>query len=425
MARRTRLRTGTEPYWTDSASIPTSRSIDRDLDADVVVVGGGITGLTTAYLLAEGGRSVVVLERGRCGQIDTGHTTAHVTMVTDVRLRDLVDRLGRTHAQTVWDAGLAAIAQIDSIACSHDIGCSFERVPGYLHAPGLASRRDADDFQHEAALANELGFDAAYVDDVPFVGGPGIRFENQARFHPRKYLAALSIAARLEGVTIFEHTDAKGFSDEPRGVKANGHWVRCKDIVIATHNPPVGLDSVAGGTMFRTKLAFYTSYVVAGRLPHRTVPDALFWDTGDPYRYLRLDEQRSHDLVILGGEDHKTGQVSDADACYERLERALVGALPEISLTHRWSGQVVETPDRLPYIGSTTDHRYVATGFAGNGMTFGTLAGMIISDAIAGRRNPWAELFDANRTTIRRSGSGGALPLSRVVDLEGPRSTSG
>src|SRR4029450_4845783 len=170
---------------------------------------------------------------------------------------------------------------------THEIECSFEWVPGYLHAPGAASRKDTEDFQHEAALASELGFDAAYVDDVPFFHGPGIRFDNQARFHPRKYLAALAIAARLEGVTIFEHTDATEFTDEPRGVKANGHWVRCKDVVIATHNPRVGLESIAGATLFQTKLALYTSYVVAGRVPHETVPDALFWDTADPYRYLR------------------------------------------------------------------------------------------------------------------------------------------
>jgi Rieske Fe-S protein len=203
-------------------------------------------------------------------------------------------------------------------------------------------------------------------------------------------------------VTIFEHSDATEFTDEPVGVTANGHRLRCKDVVIATHNPRVGLDSVAGATLFQTKLALYTSYAVAGRVPRETVPDALFWDTADPYRYMRLDRQRGHDLIILGGEDHKTGQVADTDACYGRLEEALLEMLPDISLTHRWSGQVIETPDGLPYIGRTTDHQYVATGFAGNGMTFGTLAGMIISDGIMGRGNPWTELFDANRTAIGR-----------------------
>ena len=403
MARHTTLQTGTEPYWIDSASIPTSRSIDRDLDADVVVIGGGITGLTTAYLLAESGKSVVILDRGRCGQIDTGHTTAHITMVTDIRLGDLVDQLGKTHAQAVWDAGLAAASQIESIVRAHEIACSFDWVPGYLHAPaGRASSTDAHEFEKEAALANELGFDASYVDDVPLVGGPGICFDHQARFHPRKYLAALAIAARLEGAKIFEHSEAEAFSDEPLGVKANDHWVHCDDIVIATHNPRVGIESFAGATLFQTKLALYTSYVVAGRVAKGTVPDALFWDTADPYQYMRLEPRRDHDLVILGGEDHKTGQESNTDACYAHLQEVLADRVPDVSLAYRWSGQVIETPDGLPYIGRTTDHQYLATGFAGNGMTFGTLSGMIIADAITGRRNPWAELFDANRTAIGR-----------------------
>jgi len=132
------------------------------------------------------------------------------------------------------------------------------------------------------------------------------------------------------------------------------------------------------------------------------VHDALYTDTEDPYHYLRIDPHDDHDLVIFGGEDHKTGQVTDTSACYDRLGRTLRQKIPEIDLSHRWSGQVIETPDGLPYIGAMTDHQYAATGFAGNGMTFGTLAGMIITDAIQGRTNPWADLFDPGRRAIRR-----------------------
>jgi Rieske Fe-S protein len=146
----------------------------------------------------------------------------------------------------------------------------------------------------------------------------------------------------------------------------------------------------------------YTSYVVAGRAPAGRVPDALFWDTGNPYKYLRIERQGDRDLVIYGGEDHKTGQVSKTKACYEHLEQALSSSVPGISLTHRWSGQVIETPDGIPYIGRMTDHQYAATGFAGNGLTFGTMSAIVISDAICGRRNPWAELFDPKRPAIRR-----------------------
>jgi Rieske Fe-S protein len=171
--------------------------------------------------------------------------------------------------------------------------------------------------------------------------------------------------------------------------------------VIATHNPLAGVASGMSATLFQTKLALYTSYVIAGRFPRGSVPDALFWDTSDPYHYLRLEPHVDHDLLIFGGEDHKTGQVADTNACYARLERTLLKRAPAITLTHRWSGQVIETPDGLPYIGKMTEHQYAATGFGGNGMTFGTLSAMMIADAILGRKNPWSDLFDPSRAAIR------------------------
>jgi glycine/D-amino acid oxidase-like deaminating enzyme/nitrite reductase/ring-hydroxylating ferredoxin subunit len=324
-------------------------------------------------------------------------------MVTDTRLGELSRKFGKTHAQAVWDAGLAAIAEIETIVREHEIECDFEWVSGYLHAPGgRADSGQAKSFQDEAGLATEMGFDAEAVGNVPFIGGPGVHFDNQARFHPRKYLAGVAAAICENGGEIFEHTEAEEFRDEPRGVKANGHWIHAGEIVIATHNPLVGVAGMTSATVFQTKLALYTSYAVAGRVRPGVVPDALFWDTADPYRYVRLDRQADHDLVIVGGEDHKTGQVSDTNACYARLERALVAKLPQIVLTHRWSGQVIETPDGLPYIGRTKEHQYIATGFAGNGMTFGTLSAMIIVDAIRQQHNPWTDLFDADRPAIRR-----------------------
>jgi glycine/D-amino acid oxidase-like deaminating enzyme len=166
MAQRSTSHAGTLPYWADSASLPTLPKLDRDLTVDVVVVGGGITGLTTAYLLAASGRSVAVIDRDRCAQIDTGHTTAHVTMVTDMRMSELSRSFGTTHAQAVWDAGLAAIAEIETIIREHDIACDFEWVSGYLHAPsGRANREQIEVFQEEARLAAEMGFDAESVTD--------------------------------------------------------------------------------------------------------------------------------------------------------------------------------------------------------------------------------------------------------------------
>jgi Rieske Fe-S protein len=247
-----------------------------------------------------------------------------------------------------------------------------------------------------------MGFDADYVEAVPLLARPGIRFANQARIHPRKYLAGMAKAFMALGGRIHEQSAVDEFSDDPRSVKANGHTVTCEDIVIATHNPLVGLTSVAGATLFQTKLALYTSYVIAARVVAGTIPDALWWDTADPYHYLRIDAYPEHDVVIVGGEDHKTGQQADSTACYGRLEQYLHRLLPDDEVIHRWSGQVIETPDGLPYIGRNAGHQYAATGFAGNGLTFGTLGGIIMADAILDRPNPWAELFDPRRKALTR-----------------------
>jgi glycine/D-amino acid oxidase-like deaminating enzyme/nitrite reductase/ring-hydroxylating ferredoxin subunit len=395
--------TNTTSIWATSATFPQFAKLAEDLVTDVVVVGAGMTGLSTAYLLAKSGKRVVVLERERCAMTDTGHTSAHLTMVTDARMTELAKRFGRNHAQAIWDAGLAAIGTIDEVVREHAIDAGFEWVDGYLHAPlNDATNEEVERLQEDARLARDLGFDAEYVEAVPLVNLPGIRFADQARIHPRSYLAGVATAFVALGGHIYEHSTADKFCDDPRAVKVAGHTVRCEDVVTATHNPLVGLAGLAGATLFQTKLALYTSYVIAGRAPRGVTSDALWWDTGDPYSYLRIEPHRDFDVVIFGGEDHKTGQQGDTLACYRRLEERLTAILPRVEVTHRWSGQVIETSDGLPYIGQSADHQHAATGYAGNGLTFGTLAAIMISDAILGRSNPWAELFDPSRKALTR-----------------------
>jgi glycine/D-amino acid oxidase-like deaminating enzyme/nitrite reductase/ring-hydroxylating ferredoxin subunit len=401
MTMPTKMHT-TTPYWSASATFTRFPKLAQDVVADVVIVGGGVTGLSAAYLLAKAGKRVVVLERDRCAGVDTGHTSAHLTMVTDVRLGELVKRFGRNHAQAVWDAGLAAIAMIDEVVREHAIDAGFEWINGYLHAPpDDDAGHSSEALREDAELASDLGFDAEYVETVPLIDRCGIRFTDQARIQPRAYLAGVANAIVALGGRIYEHSSADEFCDSPRAVKVAGHTARCEDLVIATHNPLVGLSGLAGATLFQTKLALYTSYVIAGRAP-KGVPDALWWDTDDPYHYLRVEPHRDHDVVIFGGEDHKTGQHDDTEACYRRLEDRVRAIVPRVDLTHRWSGQVIETADGLPYIGRSAEHQYAATGYSGNGLTFGTLAAMMISDAILERSNPWTELFDPNRKALTR-----------------------
>lgn len=391
----------TSPYWIHATSLPRFPRLQHDEHVDVVVVGGGITGLTAAFLLSEAGRSVAVLERRRLGEVDTGHTTAHLTMVTDTRITDLARSFGKNHAQAAWDAGLAAIGEIDRIVRQEEIACDFGWVPAYLHPVSPeAAAEELSVLEEQASLAAELGFDASFVPEVPLMQVPGILFENQARFHPRKYLAGLVKAIVSKGGRIYEHSEADEFSEKPRFVQANGAKLTCEYVVIATHTPLMGGTNLASATFRQTKLALYTSYAIGGRVAKETLPDMLLWDTGDPYHYARIQRGNDHDLVIYGGEDHKTGQIEDTSSCYATLERTLKELIPGIEITHRWSGQVIETPDGLPYIGESADHQFSATGFSGNGMTFGTLSGMMACDYVVGRKNPWSELFDIDRTKI-------------------------
>jgi Rieske Fe-S protein len=171
-------------------------------------------------------------------------------------------------------------------------------------------------------------------------------------------------------------------------------------VVMATNNPLVGLASITSAALLQTKLSLYTSYAIGARVPSETIPEAMFWDTRDPYDYLRVDRHRGYDYVIYGGEDHKTGQKRKTEKAYARLVARLEKIIPGAQVDHRWSGQIISTPDGLPYIGENAEQQFIATGFCGNGITFGTISAMMALDWAKGRKNPWRDLFAVDRKKI-------------------------
>lgn len=376
----------------------------RDVQVDVAIVGAGVSGVTAAVLLKQRGYTVAVLDRGRLGGGDTGHTTAHLTAVTDRPPHQLLSALGADHAGAVWDAGCAAIDQIDRLVRSRRIRCGFGWVPGYLHVRAGHPRagEDAEDLRQGLAACATLGIDAEWVDAVAPFGVPGLRFAQQARFRPHQYLRALAGELPGGGCSVHERSPVDAITGPPFVLKTSGTRVVHADrLLLMTHAPLPGVTGALTAALAQSRVAMYTSYAARAKVAKGSVPDALFWDTVSPYRYVRVDPHPAFDHVIVGGADHKTGQSDDSGAHVAEIDAALRAVAPDGDIDYRWSGQVVESIDGLPFIGESAPGQFSATGYGGNGLTFGTLAGLMAADWVSGVANPWRDLFAWDRTGLR------------------------
>jgi glycine/D-amino acid oxidase-like deaminating enzyme/nitrite reductase/ring-hydroxylating ferredoxin subunit len=386
--------------------MPTYAPLHQNLRADICVVGAGIAGLTTAYLLQKSGNAVVVLDAWGLAGGETSRTTAHLTAVLDDRFFNLESLFGEDNARLAAESHMSAIHRIELIVKEEGIRCDFERVDGYLVAPP----GHQDDLEKEIEAVKRAGFsDREIFMEIPVKGfgqiGPGIRFPQQATFHITNYMAGLADAFIKHGGRIFTGSHVR----EVKGGRQaqvrtdEGFQVEAGHIVVATNTP------INDWVKMHTKQAAYRTYVIGLEIAKGAYPGFLLWDMEDPYHYVRLMRGDAQDFLVVGGEDHKTGQANDMAQRYQRLEDWARRYFPLAGeVRYRWSGQVMEPVDSLAFIGRNPmdeGNVYIATGDSGNGMTHGTIAGMLITDLIQGRSNPWEKLYDPARKTMKATPS--------------------
>ncbi len=389
--------------WMDTAEVAQAVPLGSDETADVAVVGAGIAGLSTAYELCRLGRSVVVLDRGRLGGGMTARTSAHLASELDDFYHELIRMRGLDEARLYFQSQAAALDRIEEIQSAEGIDCDFRRLDGYLFA---ARSDDEKLLERELEACGKIGFaGVAWADGAPLPGAGAercLRFPNQARFHPLKYLDGLVRCIRRDGGRLFAETPVVGVEEKSGGVTLTterGNVVSAKAAVIATNSP------INDWVAIHTKQAPYRTYVVAGRVPRGSVPDALIWDTLDPYHYVRLQPaDDGHDWLLVGGEDHKTGQADDMDERIARLTEWGGARCPGLGeVEYRWSGQVLEPVDYVSYAGMNpgNKHIFVVTGDSGEGLSNGVAASLVLRDLVRSRENSWAGVFAPNRVSVK------------------------
>jgi glycine/D-amino acid oxidase-like deaminating enzyme/nitrite reductase/ring-hydroxylating ferredoxin subunit len=386
--------------WVDTGPAqPAFPELDGDVCADVVVLGGGIVGITTALLLEEAGASVVLLEADRLAGGVSGSTTAKVSSQHGLIYARLHSTFGAEAARTYGAANEAALAWIAARVERNGIDCDFRRQASYAYVTSTAQRAKAE---REAAVAAEAGLPATFVEatPLPYPVAGAVRFEQQAEFHVRKYLLALAQQLRDSGCRVFEGSRAVQVdSGTTCVVKAPGGVVSADRVVVATHYP-----------FLDRSLAFarvhpQRSYAIACRIAG-SPPEGMHISGEGPTRSIRAVPIDGEELLLVGGEDHPTGGGGDTEERYRRLERFAREHWDVRSVDYRWSAQDGTTVDTLPFVGRMTrwsDRILMATGFAKWGMTGGTAAALLLTDLALDRASPWAGLFDPNRITPRAS----------------------
>lgn len=420
----------TDTLWGATATLPRFAPLHGDASADVCVIGAGIAGLSTAYMLLRDGRSVIVIDAHGVGAGQSAYSTAHFAP-PDERYVEIERGFGAETAALVADSYRQATDCAEAIIRTEKIVCDFERVDGYLFNP---SGQWDEVLEREYAVTSRLGLDVIRrerVPGLPFDTGPCLRFARQAQFHPLKYLDGLARAIVRMGARICDDSRALGVQADGayRRVRTAAGSIRADAVVIATNTPFNATMHAASNATNNSAINAATttdravsadpvrqtpwrSYVVALRVPRDALPHQLLFDTGDPYHHVRLASGGSgvpYELLLVGGLDHPAADELPAGPRYAALELWARTRFPFAGeVQHRWSGEVQETADGLPYLGhNVLDHKnvFVITGGSGNGMTHCLLGAMLVTDLIVGRTNRWSALYAPSRPAFGGMGS--------------------
>jgi glycine/D-amino acid oxidase-like deaminating enzyme/nitrite reductase/ring-hydroxylating ferredoxin subunit len=396
-------------YWVDSTSGPDHPSLQGEVEADVAIVGAGIVGLTAGWMLKQTGKTVALVEMDRVARGVSGYTTAKVTAGHNLIYERLERRHGPEVARAYAQANQAALELVAGFVEKEHIECDLERRSNYVYSE---SSESVDQIKEEVAAAQRAGLPASFVTEtgLPFPVAGAVRLENQAQFHPRKYLLHLASLVSGDGSQIFERSRITDLREGDLPIVTTEHGsVIAKDVILATHYPFLDRG------LFFPRVHQKRSYAIVGPVADPP-PDGMFISTGSPTRSIRSVRDDGRTLLLVGGNGHPTGQSSDTREKYEDLEAWAKERFGLSDVTHRWSSQDGATIDMLPYVGTarrTSTNVYTATGFGKWGMTNGTAAAAVISDAILGRENEYAGLFDPHRVTV-----GASFPKVLTENLE-------
>ncbi|PAL05865.1 FAD-dependent oxidoreductase [Peribacillus simplex] len=382
-------------YWKDSVDLPQFPRLEKDIHVDVVIVGGGITGLTSAYLLVNEGLKVAVLEADGLLNGTTGHTTAKVTAQHGLIYDEFIHNIGRSKARLYYEANAEAVRFIEKTVEQHKINCDFSKQDAYIYA---TTEEYARKIEKEAAAYEKIGIDGELVDNIPFdlEIQNGLVMRNQAQFHPTKYLAHLVQIVTEKGGLIFENTTAVNIEagQPPTVLTREGLRITGNYVLACSHFP-----FYEGLGLYSTRMYASRSYILAAKTK-KPFPGGMYVSVDQPARSLRSVTINGEEMVLIVGEDHKTGQGIDTLEHYKALETFGQKVFGLSDIIYRWSAQDLITLDKIPYIGEITSGEpniLIATGYRKWGMSNGTAAALLFRDMILGKGSKYQDLYTPSR----------------------------